>query len=126
MNLWRSLMGWRAQSDSPTLSEFRKLVNSQLHVEHPLRFRHSKWPFRHCYASQQFPQSQGNMQRFQLFEIEDQAWFPKQLHNYMTDFLRTVAEQFNLFEPVVPVLRDILAETGKKRIVDLASGGDGQ
>ena len=66
------------------------------------------------------------MKRFQLFEIEDQAWFPRRLRNYMTDFLRTVAEKFNLFEPVVPVLRDILAEAGKKRIVDLASGGDGQ
>ncbi|MCA9182973.1 MAG: hypothetical protein KDA51_16035 [Planctomycetales bacterium] len=66
------------------------------------------------------------MKRFQLFEIEDQAWFPRRLRNYMTDFLRTIAEKFNLFEPVVPVLRDILAETGKKHIVDLASGGGGQ
>ena len=66
------------------------------------------------------------MKRFQLFEIEDQAWFPTRLRNYMTDFLRTVAEKFNLFEPVVPILRDMLAKTRSKRIVDLASGGGGQ
>lgn len=65
------------------------------------------------------------MRRRQLFEFEDLPWFPALLREYMTDYLRHVSEQFDLFGPAVPVLRDLLRETGETRIVDLGSGGGG-
>lgn len=65
------------------------------------------------------------MKRYQLFEFEDFAWFPKLLRDYMTDYLRTITETFDMFAPTVPLLADLLQRTGHTRVVDLASGGGG-
>lgn len=65
------------------------------------------------------------MRRRQLFEFEDLEWFPSLIRDYMTDFLGFVSEKFDLFGPVVPILRDVLHRTGCRQIVDLGSGGGG-
>ncbi len=43
----------------------------------------------------------------------------------MTDYLRFVSNKFNLFGSTIPVLSEILHETGRSKIVDIASGGGG-
>ncbi len=65
------------------------------------------------------------MKRLHLFEFEDQRWFPKTLRSFATDWLRVVQSRMRLHEPVVEVLRELLATTGDHRIVDLCSGSGG-
>ena len=43
----------------------------------------------------------------------------------MTDYLRFVSSQFNLFGGALPILSDLLQRTGHSQIVDIASGGGG-
>ncbi|MDF3127937.1 hypothetical protein P0Y35_01880 [Kiritimatiellaeota bacterium B1221] len=66
------------------------------------------------------------MKRRHFFEFEDLPWFPGFLRNYLTDFLRTVAEKFNMFGPVVPILHEWVRRSQINTLVDLASGGGGQ
>jgi hypothetical protein len=65
------------------------------------------------------------MKRIHLFEFEDQSWFPAILRDYGTDFLQFLSNRTYLFKPIIPVLKNILAKTDPKCIVDLASGGGG-
>lgn len=65
------------------------------------------------------------MKRLHLFEWEDQKWFPTFLRDYMTDFLQFVANQFDMFKGVVPVLLEGLQKSGSTQVIDLASGGGG-
>lgn len=65
------------------------------------------------------------MKRIHLFEFEDQSWFPKIIRDAMTDYLKFVANQFDFYESVVPVISKGLQASGGQRIVDLASGGGG-
>lgn len=63
--------------------------------------------------------------RLQLFELEDQAWFPRIVRDLATDYLHFMSERFALHRPIVPVLADLLRRTGATRIVDLCAGGAG-
>ncbi len=65
------------------------------------------------------------MKRRHLFEIEDQPWFPNFLRDYMTDFLRFVGDQFDIYEAIEPMIAEGLRASGTQTIVDLASGGGG-
>lgn len=65
------------------------------------------------------------MRRMHLFEFEDQPWFPKVIRNGMTNYLRFVADRFNFYQSVVPVLSKGLAASGGNTVIDLASGGGG-
>jgi len=65
------------------------------------------------------------MSRIHLFEFEDLSWFPRNIRNYMTDYLKFVSNKFDLYEPMVPVLLKGLETTNEKVIIDLASGGGG-
>lgn len=65
------------------------------------------------------------MRRRQLFEFEDCRWFPSLLRDFMTDYLRFVSSKFNLFGGTILVLTEILQQTGRSHIVDIASGGGG-
>lgn len=65
------------------------------------------------------------MQRYQLFEFEDQVWFPAFLRNYVTDYLQFVANRFDIYRPIIPVLVKGLLESQGLRMVDLGSGGGG-
>lgn len=65
------------------------------------------------------------MKRYHLFEFEDLPWFPSRIRDYMTDYLQFVANQFDFYKPVLPVLEKGLRESGAETVIDLASGGGG-
>lgn len=65
------------------------------------------------------------MARIHLFEFEDLLWFPGWLRNYMTDFLQFVANQFRMYNGIVPVLVRGMNAAKCNQIIDLASGGGG-
>ncbi|NUQ12036.1 MAG: class I SAM-dependent methyltransferase [Gemmatimonadaceae bacterium] len=65
------------------------------------------------------------MPRIHLFELEDQAWFPRIIRDFATDYLHFMERRFRLHEPVVPLLRDALRESGSITVVDLCAGGGG-
>ncbi len=65
------------------------------------------------------------MSRLHLFEFEDQAWFPRLLRDYMTqwlDLMNGLNRGWDLFAPRVATL---LRASRSERIVDLGSGGGG-
>jgi hypothetical protein len=63
--------------------------------------------------------------RVHLFELEDQAWFPRTVRDFATDYLRFAQERLALHRPMVPVLAELLVRTRATRIVDLCAGGAG-
>lgn len=65
------------------------------------------------------------MKRLHLFEFEDQKWFPTFLRNYMTDYLEHVAHQMNIYQGLVPFIKNALNRSNGEQIIDLASGGGG-
>ena len=65
------------------------------------------------------------MRRFQLFELEDQPWFPNVVRDLATDYLHFIETKFALHRAIVPVLADALRRTGSAQLVDLCSGGAG-
>jgi len=65
------------------------------------------------------------MKRLHLFEFEDLSWFPKFLRNYLTDFLQSVSNRFDIYRPVVPILQKGLEKSKIPQIIDIASGGGG-
>ncbi len=65
------------------------------------------------------------MRRFQLLEIEDQAWCPRTVRDAVTDYLQFVASRTTPYAPIIPVLSSALNTTGQRRIVDLCSGAAG-
>lgn len=60
-----------------------------------------------------------------FFEIHDQSWFPVNLRNLVTDGLQSFWRLSNSYKPIVPRLRDALANAGTKVVLDLCSGGGG-
>ncbi len=65
------------------------------------------------------------MARIHLMEWEDQAWFPKNLRSFATDFLEFLAARTKMFEPIEADLVAILKNSKEPHIVDLASGAGG-
>lgn len=65
------------------------------------------------------------MKRLHLFEFEDQSWFPNVIRDAMTDYLKFVANQFDLYESVVPIISKGIHAGCGDRIIDLASGSGG-
>ena len=65
------------------------------------------------------------MPRLHLFEFEDLSWFPKGLRDYGTDFLRFVANRFDAYKPMAPLIIKGVRHSGTQNIIDLASGGGG-
>ncbi|MFC1935151.1 hypothetical protein ACFLX9_00020 [Chloroflexota bacterium] len=64
------------------------------------------------------------MRRLRLFELEDQAWFPRAIRDVGTDHLRIMWE-LGAYQPIVSRLNEALVTTGSRTIVDLCSGGGG-
>ncbi|HAQ20384.1 MAG TPA: hypothetical protein DCR40_14310 [Prolixibacteraceae bacterium] len=62
---------------------------------------------------------------FRAFEFEDQTWFPGFIRDSMTDYLRFLFRTFNLYNPILPVLKDALAKSNSNHILDLCSGSGG-
>ncbi len=65
------------------------------------------------------------MARLHLVEFEDLQWFPKIIRNYMTDFLQFVANKFDFYKTITPILKKGIDASGTNQIIDLASGGGG-
>jgi hypothetical protein len=65
------------------------------------------------------------MGRLHLFELEDQAWFPRVLRDAGTAFLALAARVSGHAAALAPRVEAALAASGEKRIVDLCSGGGG-
>lgn len=57
--------------------------------------------------------------------MEDQPWFPHVVRQGMMDVLRFMIMWLGIYKPIVPLLRDALAQTGQTHLVDLCSGAGG-
>lgn len=65
------------------------------------------------------------MSRIQFFEFEDLKWFPSFLRNYLTDYLKFLANQIKIYKPIIPILQKAIDNSGTNQIIDLASGSGG-
>ena len=63
--------------------------------------------------------------RLHGIELHELPGCPDLLRRIATDYLRTVGEVFRAFEPVAPLLANLLTKHDERRIVDLCSGGSG-
>lgn len=65
------------------------------------------------------------MGRVHLFELEDQAWFPRVLRDAGTAYLELASRVAGHAAALAPRVGRALSDAGEKRIVDLCSGGAG-
>ncbi len=65
------------------------------------------------------------MKRFQVFEIEDQAWLPNSIRDALTDYLQFVTDRTQPYAPILAQLENALEQTHARQIIDLCSGGAG-
>ena len=65
------------------------------------------------------------MRRFQLLELEDQAWFPRTIRDLATDYLQFVQTRLRFDRAMAPLVARVMTEAATTRIVDLCSGGSG-
>ena len=65
------------------------------------------------------------MSRLQLFEFEDQPWFPSFLRNLGTDFLQFLSNKTKVNEPIISLLKKGINAAKTDNIIDLGSGGGG-
>jgi hypothetical protein len=63
------------------------------------------------------------MKRTHALEWEDLSWFPSSWRDYGTDFLKFIATKFDIYKPIVPIMRKALEKSEQHQWVDLASGG---
>jgi hypothetical protein len=62
---------------------------------------------------------------FRLFEFEDKTWLPGIIREGMTDYLRFILNSGNFYEPVSPLIMQLLQQTSTTQVIDLCSGGGG-
>ena len=65
------------------------------------------------------------MHRLHLVEIEDQKWCPTSIRDGITDYLRWFEHFWNVYQPIIPRLKQVLRELKSERIIDLCSGAGG-
>lgn len=65
------------------------------------------------------------MARVHLFEFEDLKWFPKNIRNYMTDFLQFVTNKADFYKDTTPKIIESANYMKTNQILDMASGGGG-
>ena len=63
--------------------------------------------------------------RLQLFEFEDQPWFPAVIRAGMMDYLRFMSTLLGIYRPVVPLLAAALRRTGSSELLELGAGAGG-
>ncbi|RIJ36943.1 class I SAM-dependent methyltransferase [Pontibacter oryzae] len=63
--------------------------------------------------------------RLQLFELEDQKWFPHVIREGMQDYLRFMITKLNTYEAALPQLQELLEHSRQQHITDLCSGAGG-
>lgn len=65
------------------------------------------------------------MRRYNLCEIADKPWFPAAFRDSMTDILQFILVRFRIYEPVIPLIKEVMQHMKTNQIVDLCSGGTG-
>jgi len=65
------------------------------------------------------------VKRWHLVELEDLPWVPRVIRDGARDVLDTMFTRLAVYRPVADRLRDVLAATGARNVVDLGSGGGG-
>lgn len=60
-----------------------------------------------------------------LFEFEDKAWLPPTIRKGMLDYLAFTLNRGNFYEPVAPLIVQLMQQTNAGSIIDLCSGGGG-
>lgn len=65
------------------------------------------------------------MKRYNFCEIADKPWFPSVFRDLMTDILQFVVVRFRIYEPVIPLIKEVMQHMKTNQIVDLCSGATG-
>jgi len=65
------------------------------------------------------------MKRHHLCEIEDKRWCPGTFRNRITDILGFIVERFRIYEPVIPLIKEVMQHMKTNQIIDLCSGSSG-
>ena len=65
------------------------------------------------------------IRRCNLFEIADNPYFPVIFRDMMTDILQFAVVKFRVYEPVIPLIKELMQHMQTNRIIDLCSGGSG-
>ncbi|MFC4870422.1 class I SAM-dependent methyltransferase [Negadavirga shengliensis] len=65
------------------------------------------------------------MKRIQLFEFEDQAWFPDWIRVMMTQYMMAFHRILKTSDSLLPLVKKALASSEKPVILDLCSGSGG-
>lgn len=65
------------------------------------------------------------MKRIQLFEFEDQKWFPDFMRASMTRLIVLLHKFLGLGNVLAPLIQTALEKSGQQKIVDLGSGAGG-
>jgi hypothetical protein len=65
------------------------------------------------------------MKRYRLREIADYLWFPSMFRNFMTDILEFIIVKYRIYEPVIPLIREVMQHMKTNQIIDLCSGSSG-
>ncbi|MCO5260392.1 MAG: hypothetical protein M9916_09635 [Crocinitomicaceae bacterium] len=63
------------------------------------------------------------MRRFHALEWEDLKWFPTSWRDFGTDYLKFIATKFDIYKPILPLIRKAMEKSEQNHWVDLASGG---
>ena len=65
------------------------------------------------------------MQRRRFGEIGDKLWLPSIFRNIMTDILGFIVLKYQIYVPVIPLIKEVMAHIKTDKIIDLCSGGSG-
>ncbi|UYZ59138.1 class I SAM-dependent methyltransferase [Hymenobacter latericus] len=63
--------------------------------------------------------------RLQLFEFEDQPWFPAVVRAGMMDYLRFMITHLHTYRPIAPLLAEGLRRTNQQHVLELCAGAGG-
>jgi hypothetical protein len=65
------------------------------------------------------------MKRINTFELEDQPWFPTTFRNLMSETLQVSLTFWEVYKPVVPLIKKVMDHMQTRQVIDLCSGGAG-
>jgi len=65
------------------------------------------------------------IKRWNLSEIADNPCFPIIFRDMMTDVLQFAVVKFRVYEPVIPMIKELMQHMQTNQIIDLCSGGSG-
>jgi hypothetical protein len=65
------------------------------------------------------------MRRYHLSEMADKLWFPPMLRKLMTDILEFIVVRYRIYEPIIPLIKEVMQHMKTSQILDLCSGSSG-